>query len=73
MINIPEELGVSQILRVKFYYPSDFELNSIEAVAQVVRLVDSEKSGESHRCALKFTDLSPTEMKKLRKLLKILY
>ena len=72
-INIPEELGVNQTLRVKFYYPSDFGPKSIEAVAEVVRVIAPEKSRKSHRCALKFIDLSPTNLKNLRKLLKNLY
>lgn len=73
LIHIPEKLKPGQHLSVKFYYYSDSDLNSVQALAEVVRTDSLKNPEEEYACALKFMDLSAEELETLRKFLKHLY
>lgn len=73
LIQTPEKVEVHQNLRVKFYYHSASDLNSIQALAEVVRVDSLGKSRKEYRCALHFIDLSPDNLQRLRKFLKSIY
>ena len=73
LINIREKLEVNQDLKVTVYHPSTSEGNSIQALAEVVRVDKLDKPKREYRCAFKFIDLSPGDGKRLRIFLKSLY
>ena len=69
----PEKLEIGQNLRVKFYYDSADGLDFFQALGEVIRVDKLGKSGNEHRCAVRFVNPPTNFMKKLRKFLKHLY
>jgi c-di-GMP-binding flagellar brake protein YcgR len=69
----PEKLEIGQNLRVKFYYDSAAGMDCIQALGEVIRVDRLGKSGKEYSCAVRFSDLPPDFLEKLRKFLKSLY
>ncbi len=63
----PEQMDIGQNLKLKLFFSAGSELNAIEMLAQVVWTNSQLGEGESHyRSGVKFTDISPEDMAKLR-------
>ena len=75
LIHFPEEMDVSQYIRLKLFLPSGPELNAIEMLAEVVwmdiHLGKNERGGD-YRCGVKFIDISKEDMTRLRNFLRSL-
>ncbi len=72
-ILFPEQLDIGQNLKLKPFFYSGSELNSIEILVEVVWMNPQVGEGEKHyRSGVKFTNLSPEDMTKLRNFLKSL-
>jgi hypothetical protein len=73
LMHTGEKMEIGQTLRVKFYYDSAVGVDYIQALGEVIRVDRLGKAGKEYRCAVRFSDLSPEFLKKLRKFLKSLY
>jgi c-di-GMP-binding flagellar brake protein YcgR len=63
----PEQMDIGQKLKLKLFFSAGSELNAIEMLGQVVWTNSQLGEGESHyRSGVKFTDISPEDMTKLR-------
>ncbi len=70
LLYLPEEIEVGQNLRVKIFIATGLELKSIEAVTQVVwKDFHLGKEGRYHRTGVKFVNISPEDMDKLKNFL----
>jgi c-di-GMP-binding flagellar brake protein YcgR len=73
MLYLPEEVEVGQNLRVKIFLATGLELKFIEAVTQVVwKDFHFGTKDDYHRTGVKFVDISPEDMGKLKNFLIIL-
>jgi len=69
MISLPEQIEVGTNLRVKIFFSLGRELNTIEATGTVVWTnIDLERKGY-YRIGLKYEDISPENVQRLRSLL----
>ena len=67
----PEQMGVSQYLRLKFHFISGSEMNAIETLVEVVWMdIHLGKDWGDHRAGMRFVDISLTDMIKLKNFLK---
>jgi c-di-GMP-binding flagellar brake protein YcgR len=66
MLYLPEKLGVGQHLRVKIYFTSEPGLNFIEALGQVAWVEISFAKEGDHRYGLKFLNISPEDLSRLK-------
>ena len=63
----PEQMDIGQNLKLKLFFSSGSELNAIEMLAQVVWMNPQLGEGEKHyRSGVKFTNISPEDMTKLK-------
>jgi c-di-GMP-binding flagellar brake protein YcgR len=70
LIYFPEEIEVSQYLRLKLFLSLDSELNTIEVLAEVVwRDIHLGQGWGDYRCGVRFIDVSPDDSAKLKKFL----
>lgn len=70
LVYLPEKVEIGQFLQLKLFFPSGSELNGIEVVAEVVwRDIHLGKGWGDYRCGLRFADISPEGLNKLRKFL----
>ncbi len=70
LLYLPEAKEVGQNLRVKIFLASGLELNSIEAVAQVVwKDFHLGTKGDYYRTGVRFVDISPEDTEKLKNFL----
>jgi len=70
LIHIPEEMEINQHLRLKFSFSSGHELNTMEVVAEVVwKDIHLGKGWGDYRCGVKFIDIHPEDMAKLKSFL----
>ena len=70
LIHSPERIEIGQHLRSRFSYTSGSEINSIEMLVEVARI--DFNVGEvwgDYQCGVKFIDISPGDMTKLKNLL----
>jgi c-di-GMP-binding flagellar brake protein YcgR len=66
-ILFPEQVDVGQNLKIKVFFSSDSGLNSIEMVVEVVWINAPLAEGEKHfRSGVRFTNISPENMTKLK-------
>ena len=64
LVSLPEEIEVNEKLRVKFFFSFGPVLNTIEAIAKIVRTkIDAEKEG-FYQHGLSFVDISRSDIKK---------
>ncbi len=72
LIYFPEEMDVSQYLRLKLFLSSGSELNTIEVLAEVVWMDMHLGKGGDYRCGVNFIDISPEDVTKLKNFLRSL-
>ena len=66
-ILFPEQMDIGQNLKLKLFFSSGPELNAIEMLVQVVWMNTQLGEGEKHyRSGVKFTNVSPEDMTKLK-------
>ena len=66
-ILFPEQMEIGQNLKLKLFFSSGSELNTIEMLAEVVWINTQLGEGEKHyRSGVKFTKISPEDMTKLK-------
>jgi c-di-GMP-binding flagellar brake protein YcgR len=73
LLNLPEQMGIGNHLRLKLFFTVGSDLNAIETVVEVV-WVDLllEKGREDYRTGVRFVDISTEDMGKLKNFLKSL-
>ncbi len=66
-ILLPEQMDIGQNLKLKLFFSSGSGLNAIEMLAQVVWMNTQLGEGEKHyRTGVKFTNISPEDVTKLK-------
>ena len=66
----PEQIEIGQHLRMKLFFSSEAKLNAIEMLVEVVWINTQLSEGEQHyRSGVKFINISPEDMTKLKNLL----
>jgi c-di-GMP-binding flagellar brake protein YcgR len=71
LIYFPEQMDVSQYLRMKLFFSLGSELNTIEVLAEVVWMdIHLDKELGDYRCGVRFIDISPEDMTKLKNFLR---
>jgi c-di-GMP-binding flagellar brake protein YcgR len=66
-ILFPEQIEIGQNLKLKLFFSSGSELNAIEMLAEVVWVNPQSEEGEKqYRSGVKFTNISPQDMTKLK-------
>jgi c-di-GMP-binding flagellar brake protein YcgR len=66
-ILFPEQMEIGQNLKVKLFFSSEFKLNTIEMLVEVVWIETQLGEGEKHyRSGVRFIDISPEDMTKLK-------
>lgn len=71
LIYLPQQTEIGQHLIIKLFFASGAHLNSIEVVAEVVWMdMHLGKEWGDYRCGVKFVDISPDDLSKLKKFLK---
>ena len=64
-------MEIGQHLKLKLFFPSGCDLNTIEAVVEVVWLLDIHMgNGRNYRCGVNIIDISPKDRTKLSNLLR---
>jgi hypothetical protein len=68
LVYLPEEVGIGQRLAVKLFFPSHSEFNTLETSVQVVWMdIHLRKDWTwDYRTGVRFVDLSPEDMTKLK-------
>jgi len=73
LVYFPEEMDVSQYLRLKLFFPLGPELNTIKVLAEAVWMDNHlSKNQEYYPYGVKFVDIPPEDETKLRKFLRSL-
>ena len=70
LIYSPEQLQIGQHLRLKLFFYFDSEMHSMELYAQVIWIDTPLGEEEDYRSGVKFVDLAPEDMERLRNFLK---
>ena len=69
-ILFPEQMEIGQNLKLKLFFSSDSELNTIKMLVEVVWMNTQLDEGEKHyRSGVRFINISPEDMTKLKNLL----
>jgi hypothetical protein len=67
LVYLPEKMEVGQHLRMKIFFSSDFGLNTIEIVTEVVWLdIHLEKDWGDYRTGVRFVDISLEDLNNLK-------
>ena len=67
LVYLPEKMEVGQHLRMKIFFSSDFGLNTIEIVTEVVWLdIHLEKDWGDYRTGVRFVDISLEDLNSLK-------
>ena len=70
LIYFPEEMEIGQHLKMKLFFASGSELNTIETLVEVVWVdIHLDKDWGDYRCGVKFIDISPDDIRKLKNFL----
>jgi c-di-GMP-binding flagellar brake protein YcgR len=73
LVYLPQQIEIGQHLRIKLFFASGSHLNSIEVVAEVVWMdIHLGKEWGDYRCGVKFDDISPDDLNKLKNFLRSL-
>jgi len=73
LVYLPEKMEIGQHLRVKIFFPSDFGLNTIESMTEVVWLdIHLEKDWGDYRTGVRFVDISLENLRRLKDFLRSL-
>jgi len=69
-IFFPEQMEIGQNLKLKLFFSSDSELNTIEMIVEVVWMNTQLDEGEAHyRSGVRIVNISPEDMTKLKNFL----
>ena len=67
LIYFPAQMDIGQYIKLKLFFPLGPELNRIEVLAEVVWMdIYLDKGEGDYRCGIKFIDISPEDMRKLK-------
>lgn len=67
LVYLPEKMEIGQHLSLKLFFSSGFEFNTIETLVRVVWMdFHLGEDREDYRAGVKFVDISPGDMEKLR-------
>jgi c-di-GMP-binding flagellar brake protein YcgR len=69
MIYLPEKLHMGQQLRAKVFFPAESNLTAIEVIGEVVWIDICLEEGNEYRCGLKFIEVAPDDLKRLKNFL----
>jgi len=69
MVKLPERLGIGQYLKLKLFFSIGLDMDSIEALSQVVWVDDLEQE-EGYRYGVRFVAISSEDMSRLKTFLK---
>lgn len=70
LIYFPEQMDIGQHLKIKLFFASGPELDTIEVLAEVVWMdIHLGKGWGDYRSGVKFIDISPDDMRKLKNFL----
>jgi c-di-GMP-binding flagellar brake protein YcgR len=70
LVYFPEQMKVNQHLRLKLFLSLGSELNTIQVMAEVVwKDIHLDKGWGDYRCGVKFIDVPPEDMAKLKNFL----
>lgn len=69
MIYVPEKLEIGQQLRVKIFFLVEPNLTAMEVIGEVVWIDLSLEEGNEYRSGLKFIEVSPDDLGKLKNFL----
>ena len=73
LVYLSEKVEISQLLQLKLFFPSGSELNGVELIAEVVWIdIHLGKDWGDYRCGLRFVDISPEGLNKLKRFLRSL-
>lgn len=73
LVYLSEKVEMSQLLQLKLFFPSGSELNGVELIAEVVWMdIHLGKDWGDYRCGLRFVDISPEGLNKLKRFLRSL-
>ena len=73
LIYFPERMEIGQQLRVKLYFSTGSDLESVECLVEIVWVdIHLGESWGDHRSGVKFVDVSSDDLNKVRKFLKSL-
>jgi len=73
LIYFPERMEIGQQLRVKLYFSTGSDLESVECLVEIVWVdIHLGESWGDHRSGVKFVDVSSEDLNKIRKFLKSL-
>jgi c-di-GMP-binding flagellar brake protein YcgR len=66
-ILFPEQVEIGQNLRLKLFFSSESQLNTVEMLVEVVWVNTQSDEGEKHfRSGVRFINISPEDMTKLK-------
>jgi c-di-GMP-binding flagellar brake protein YcgR len=70
LVYLPEKIEIGQHLRLKLFFASGSELNTVEMLAEVVwRDIHLGKDGGDYRCGVRFVDISTEGLERLKSFL----
>jgi hypothetical protein len=69
MVNIPEKIDIGQHMQLTLFFSYGPELNSIEALSQVVWVGDGDRAGD-YRSGVEFVAISPDHIGRLESFLR---
>ena len=70
LIYFPEQMEIGQHLKMKLFFASGSELNTIETLVEVVWMdIHLGKGWGDYRCGVKFIDISPEDRTRLKSFL----
>lgn len=73
LVYLPQQIDIGQHLRIKLFFASGSQLNSVEMVAEVVWMdIHLGKEWGDYRCGVKFDDISQDDFNKLKNFLRSL-
>jgi c-di-GMP-binding flagellar brake protein YcgR len=71
LVYLSEKVEISQLLQLKLFFPSGSELNGVELIAEVVWMdIHLGKDWGDYRCGVRFVDISPESLNKLKRFLR---
>jgi c-di-GMP-binding flagellar brake protein YcgR len=71
LLHFPEQVDMGQYIKLKLFLLLGSELNTIEVLAEVVWMdIHLGESRRDYRCGIRFIDVSPGDMTKLKSFLR---
>jgi c-di-GMP-binding flagellar brake protein YcgR len=71
LVYLSEKVEISQLLQLKLFFPSGSELNGVALIAEVAWMdIHLGKDWGDYRCGVRFVDISPEDLNKLKRFLR---